>query len=99
MLASLLDKQRRAASVVKTALLGVGINDRAICINADSWTGNNGDYEKYAVFVSPPPGTDTEPFYETGKTLTEAVRKTIDSIKGSRANAAAPDDQSEAATF
>jgi hypothetical protein len=98
MLASLLDKQHRAASVVKTALLGVGITGRAICINADSWTRDSGDYEKYAVFVSPPPGTDTEPFYETGKTLTEAVRKTIDSIKG-KANAAASDDQSEAATF
>jgi hypothetical protein len=98
MFVSLLDKQRRAASVIRAALLGVGISGRAICINADSWTGNNGDYEKFAVFVSPPPGTDTEPFYETGKTLTEAVRKMIDSIKG-RANAAASDDQSEAATF
>jgi hypothetical protein len=98
MFVSLLDKQRRAASAVKTALLGVGISGRAICINSDSWSGNNGDYEKYAVFVSAPPGSSIEPLYETGKTLTEAVRKMIDSIKG-RANAAASDDQSEAATF
>ncbi|MGJ0484382.1 MAG: hypothetical protein ACR65R_07595 [Methylomicrobium sp.] len=98
MLVTLLDKQRRAASAVKTALLGVGISGRAICINADSWSGNNGPYEKYGVFVSAPPGSNCEPFYETGKTLTEAVRKTIDSIKG-KANAAASDDQSEAAPF
>jgi hypothetical protein len=98
MFVSLLDKQRRAASIIRAALLGVGISDRAICINSDSWSGNNGDYEKFAVFVSPPPGTDTEPFYETGKTITEAVRKTIASIKG-RANAAKSDDQSEVATF
>jgi hypothetical protein len=98
MFATLLDKQRHAASAIRTALLGAGISDRAICINADSWSGNNGDYEKYGVFVSAPPGSNIEPLYETGKTLTEAVKKTIDSIKG-RTNAAKSDDQSEIATF
>lgn len=82
MFVSLLDKQRRAASAVKTALLGVGISGRSICIQAASWTAVYGDYENYAVFVSAAPGSNAEPYYETGKTIVEAVKKAIDSIKG-----------------
>lgn len=98
MFVHLLDKQRRAASAVKTALLGVGVSGRSICIQSVSWTANYGDYENYAVFVSAPAGSDIEPFYETGKSIVEAVRKTIASIKG-RSNAAKSDDQPEIATF
>jgi hypothetical protein len=82
MLIQIVDKQRRGVSVVKTALLGVGINGRSICVQADSWAYPHGNVDRYSVFVSAPDGANIEPYYATGKTIVEAVRKTIDSIKG-----------------
>lgn len=75
MLVQLLEKQRRAVNVVKTALLNVGVRGRAVSVMADSC----GAYKNYAVFISS--GVD-EPFYETGKTIAEAVRNTLKAIKG-----------------
>ncbi|WAK04602.1 hypothetical protein [Methylobacter sp. YRD-M1] len=98
MLVQLVDKQRRAVSVVKTALLRIGITGRSVCVQADSWSYPHGDNERYSVFVLAPIGVDVEPYYVTGKTIVEAVRNMIASIKG-RANSAKTDDQSEEAPF
>lgn len=90
MFVQIVDKQRRAVSVVKTALLGVGVSGRSVCVMANSWLDNYGRREEYAVFVSSP--NDQEPFYEQGLTLVEAVGKMIASIKG-RANGTNPGSQ------
>ncbi len=82
MLVQFVDKQRRAVSVVKAALLSVGISGRSVCVQVSSWIDNYGRREDYSVFVSAPIGTDVEPFYVTGTTIVEAVKNMIDSIKG-----------------
>jgi len=97
MLVNLVNKQHRAVSVVKTALLGVGITGRSICVHSDSWLDQYGRRENYAVFISAPIGSNTEPYYETGETLLEAVKKMVYSIRGK--NGTTPDDQSELAPF
>jgi hypothetical protein len=97
MFVTILDKQRRAVSVVKTALQGAGISGRSVCVTVDKWPYDNGaDGLKAAVFVSSPDGT--EPHFATGNTIVEAVRNMIDSIKG-RANGATSGNQPEAAPF
>jgi len=66
MLVRLVDKQRRAVSVVKTALLGAGITGCSVCVSAFKWSCNlNEDDAKFAVFVSAPKGANIEPSYET----------------------------------
>jgi len=97
MLVQIVDKQRRAVSVVKTALLSVGISGRSVCVQSDSWMDEYGRRENYAVFVSAPRGSNIEPYYETGTTIVEVVRKVIDSIRGK--NGTNPDNQSELAPF
>jgi hypothetical protein len=82
MLVQILDKQRRAVSVVKTALLSVGISGRSVCVQVSSWVNQYGKREDYSVFVSAADGTNEEPFYVTGTTIVEAVKNMIDSIKG-----------------
>jgi hypothetical protein len=81
MLVQILDKQRHAVNVVKTALLSVGISDRSVCVQIDSSHDQYETAENYSVFVSAPAGANTEPFYVTGKTLVEAVKNVISSIK------------------
>lgn len=82
MLIQTVDKQRRAISVVKTALLSVGITGRAVCVQVDDSRPDPYDIAKnYSVFVSAPTGANIEPFYVTGKTLVEAVKNTVCSIK------------------
>lgn len=82
MLIQTVDKQRRAISVVKTALLSVGITGRAVCVQVDdSRPAPYETAENYSVFVSAPTGANIEPFYVTGKTLTEAVKNMVCSIK------------------
>ncbi|MGZ8187821.1 MAG: hypothetical protein ACXWTP_00230 [Methylosarcina sp.] len=98
MFVQLVEKQQRAVAVVRAALLGVGITDRQVSAGYDSWTHPSGHAENFAVFVGAPAGTDIEPFYESGKSFVEAVKKMLASIKG-RANAAKSDDQSEVAPF
>jgi hypothetical protein len=89
----LAEKQRRAVCVVETALLNVGISGRSVCVVVDQWTpsysGHGGDNANVGVFVSAPIGADIEPYFVTGKTIVEAVRNMIDSIKG-KANGAKP---------
>lgn len=100
MLAQLIDKQRRAVSVIRTALVSAGIRDRSVSAGFDSWTHPSGRVENYAVFISGPAEGDIEPYYETGKTIVEAVRKALATIKGrGNKNGANPDDQSEEAPF
>ncbi|MBE0469971.1 MAG: hypothetical protein IBX55_10755 [Methyloprofundus sp.] len=103
MLVKLVDKQRRAVSVVKTALLAQGITGRSICVHSDSWMYAHLDskhVDRYAVFVSAPEGADIEPTYETGASIVEAVRKIIDALKGgTNKNGTKSDDQSEVAPF
>jgi hypothetical protein len=99
MLVQLVNKQRRAVGVVRTALLGAGVTGRSISAGYDSWTHPSGRSENFAVFVSAPAGADIEPYYETGKTIVEAVQKMVNTIKGKRLNDAKPDDQSEKAPF
>jgi len=78
-----MEKQRRAVSVVKTALLSRGINDRSVCVSVESEVcGNGRRHAAAAVFVSAPSGSNVEPCYETGRTIAEAVRNLIDSLKG-----------------
>ncbi len=96
MLLELVTKQRRAASVVKTALLRSGLGIRSVCVTADSWMDQYGRRENFAVFVQS--GGNDEPFYVTGKTITEAVKNMLDSIKG-RMNGAGQTDQAEPAPF
>ena len=96
MLVKIVDKQRRAVSTVKMALLGVGITGRAVCVTVNSWDfgyENDQDIERFAVFVASSGGT--EPFYATGETIVEAVRNTINTIKG-RSKRTATNDESEA---
>lgn len=81
MLVQLVDKQRHAVNVVKTALLSVGITERAVCVQVDNRSDPCGTGENYSVFVSAPAGANIEPFYATGKTLVEAVKNMVCSIK------------------
>lgn len=80
MLVELVDKQRRAVSVVKAALLNHGLGLRPVCVTVDSWVDQYGRRENYAVFVQS--GGNDEPFYETGKTIVEAVKNMLASLKG-----------------
>jgi len=99
MLVTIVDKQRRAVSTVKMALLGVGITGRAVCVTVKSgdWGFENTlNPERFAVFIASPEGT--EPFYETGETLVAAVKNTLHAIKG-RSNRTTPDDEAEVAPF
>ncbi len=100
MLSHFVNKQRRAASVVKTALISAGISGRSVCVQSDSWLDNYGRRETYAVFVSAPLGSNIEPYFETGEKLVEVVRSMLDSIKGGKTkNGTAPANQSETAPF
>jgi len=101
MLVRLVDKQRRAVSVVKTALQGAGITGRSVCISVDNWSHSYGnDSNNCAVFVSAPKGEDKEPSYETGSSIAEAVRKTVAVIKGgANKNGTKTDVRSEVAPF
>lgn len=81
MLVQIIDKQRHAVNVVKTALLSVGICGRAVCVQINSRGDQCGTAENYSVFVSAPTGANIEPFYVTGKTLVEAVKNMLCSIK------------------
>jgi len=96
MLAQIVDKQRHAVYVVKTALLSVGITGRAIYVQVDSRCDQCGG-ENYSVFVSAPAGANIEPFFITGKTLVEAVKNMICSIKTGKNTAAT--EVSEVAPF
>lgn len=87
MFVQILDKQRRAVSVVKTALLSAGIGGRSVCVQVSSWVSQYGNREDYTVFVCAPDGANEEPLYETGQTLIEAVRKALVSIKGRASDA------------
>lgn len=87
MLVQIVDKQRRAVSVVKTALLSVGISGRPVCVQVSSWVNQYGRREDYSVFVSSAEGTNEEPFYVSGRTIVEAVKNMIDSIKGRASDA------------
>lgn len=82
MLVQGIDKQQLAIDIVKTALLAVGIRERPICVQVSSWLNEYGKRDDYTVFVLAEKGKNEEPFYETGKTLVEAVKKAITSIKG-----------------
>lgn len=90
MLFEVLDKQRRAVQVVKTALLGLGMRGRAVCVTADS----DGASRTYAVFISSGIG---EPFFETGGSIAEAVRNTLNALKGK--HGAKSVDQTDLAPF
>jgi len=87
MLIQLIDKHRRAVGVIKAALLGAGISGRSICVQAASWAYPFGDDERYSIFITAPIGSDIEPFYVTGKTIVEAVKNMLISIKGRKNDA------------
>jgi hypothetical protein len=76
MLVQIVDKQRHAVNVVKTALLSAGITERAVCVEVECHPGS-----QCSLFVSAPVGANIEPFYVTGKTLAEAVRNMLATIK------------------
>jgi hypothetical protein len=99
-LADLLKKKQHAVNVVKTALDKAGARDRAVCAGGGNETPLSACGENFAVFVSAPSGADIEPYYETGKTLAEAVRKVLAAIKGiERNNGTKADAKSEPAPF
>lgn len=81
MLVQIIDKHRHAVNVIKAALLSVGISGRAVCVLIDNPHDQNEAEKNYSVFVSAPTGANIEPFYVTGKTLVEAVKNMICSIK------------------
>lgn len=100
MLVEIVEKQRRAVSVVKTALLAAGINNRRVAAGFDIWTYQTARVVTCAVFVSAPEGANIEPFYESGKSFVEAVRKLLATIKGqANENGANPSDQTGEAPF
>ncbi len=90
MLVTILEKQRRAVAVVKAALLRLGVSYRAVCVTAD----DIGRAKTYAVFISSGIG---EPFFETGASMAEAVRNTLNALKGK--SGASSVNQSEPAPF
>lgn len=95
MLVTIVEKQRRAVVIVKAALLRVGVSHRAVCVTADSWAHSGGVFrENYAVFISSGNG---EPFFETGGSIAEAVRNTLNAIKGKYGTNTV--DQTEVAPF
>ncbi|WP_236994154.1 hypothetical protein [Candidatus Methylomicrobium oryzae] len=100
-LTNLEKKQRSAVNVVRTALDSQGIHGRDVCASWASRVLSAECAENFAVFVSAPPGADIEPYYETGKTLTEAVRKVLAAVKGQRKKngVEATDESPEAAPF
>ncbi len=87
MLVRIVDKQQLAIDIIKTALLAVGIRERPICVQVSSWLNEYGKRDDYTVFVLAEKGKNEEPLYETGKTLLEAVKKAIASIKGRASDA------------
>jgi hypothetical protein len=100
-LTNLEEKQRRAVSVVRVALESQGIQGRDVCAACANRAPPSECAESFAVFVSAPFGADSEPYYETGKTLTEAVRKILAALKGHRKENAVKTtgDSPEAAPF
>jgi hypothetical protein len=100
-LKNLEEKQRRAVSVVRTALDSQGIQGRDVCAGCASRAPPPEGTENFAVFVSAPPGVDSEPYYETGKTLAEAVRKILATVKAhqKKNGVKAMGDRSDAAPF
>ncbi len=103
MLVQLVNKQRQAARVVETALINAGIARHSVCVSSNNkqWLGepeitptNN---QEYAIFIYSPSGSNTEPYFETGKSLVEVVRRTIDSIRGK--NSAKSNEKLEVAPF
>jgi len=103
MLNQIVNKHRRAASVVKTVLINAGISQYSVCVNSNNkqWLGTPGitpaNNQEYAIFIYCQNGTNTEPYFETGEKLVEVVRKMIDAIKGK--NSTKSDNQSEIAPF
>jgi hypothetical protein len=97
MLVHIVDKQRHAVNAVKTALLSAGITGRAVCVQVYNRRDQYQEGENYSVFVSAPTGANIEPFFVTGKTLVEAVKNTICSVKAGKNNATT--DVSEIAPF
>jgi len=78
MLNQIVNKQRRATSVIRTVLANAGMVNRSICIDVKHWSYQNECKEpqqNVSVFVSAPDGVDSTPYYQTGSTLIEAVRK------------------------
>jgi hypothetical protein len=90
MLTKLVDKQRRAVAVVKEAMKAQGLPDRSVCVTVESWSANSGNYQNCAVFIQS--GGNHEPSYETGLTIVEAVKKTVDFLKGRLVYPSAPFD-------
>ena len=103
MLAQIVNKHRRAASVVKTALINAGKSEHSVCVSSNNkhWLGDPrvtpANNQEYAIFICSTSGTNTEPYYETGERLAEVVKKMINAIKGKKN--AKSDDQSEIAPF
>ncbi|HEY8219113.1 MAG TPA: hypothetical protein VIF86_03340 [Methylobacter sp.] len=97
MLVHIVDKQRYAVDVVKTALLSVGITGRTVCVQVYNRRDQCEKGENYSVFVSAPTGANIEPFFVTGKTLVEAVKNTICSVKAGKNSAST--EASEVAPF
>ncbi|MGZ4981222.1 MAG: hypothetical protein ACXV8P_06790 [Methylobacter sp.] len=87
MLVQIVDKQRHAVNVVKTALFSVGITGRAVCVQVYNRGDQYEEGENYSVFVSAPTGANIEPFFVTGKTIVEAVKNTICSVKAGKSSA------------
>jgi hypothetical protein len=100
-LPNLAEKQRRAVNVIRTALDSRGWYDRDVSACCASRALLSDCAENFAVFVSAPPGADAEPYYETGRTITEAVRKILAAVKGypSDDGSKTTDDKPEAAPF
>ena len=85
----MLNKQRRAINVIKSALLGAGLGDRGISVvvHQETVASVNADYPTVAVFVSGPQGQEIEPFFETGATVVAAVKAMRHTIKAHNNNA------------
>jgi hypothetical protein len=93
MLTKLVDKQRRAVAVVKEAMRTQGLPDRSVCVTVENWSANSGNYQNCAVFIQSL--GNEEPSYETGVSVVEAVKKTVDFLKGRLIYNSAPFDGNE----
>lgn len=83
MLVAIADKQRRAVSVVKAALLSKGFSNRSISVvvkNSAHCVNEIGSNSlSVGVFVAAL--GNTAAYYETGSSVAEAVRNMVNSIK------------------
>lgn len=81
MLVAIASKQRRAVSVVKAALLGRGAGNRRVSVTVQNSAHDVNEIRGHSVGVFVAAFGDAAAYYETGCSMAEAVRNTVNAIK------------------